>query len=874
MAEETGPLVLTSIEVETATGEQKLKTFEGKVDASAAKIKASLATIDKTGGPLANTLDNAAASATKLGGTADGLGPLRDLLNQSKTSGAAFESQMASLGATSKVAAAETITGLGAIGLGLGGIAVAAGVTAIGLNFALDAMSDFAAAAGPITQLTRGFETLTTRVGETGDAFLSKMRPATQGLVSDLELMKATNRALLLDLPVTSETMAELAGGAVKLGRAMGVDAVKSVDSLIEGIGRQSPRLLDNIGIIVRAKEVYADYAKEIGTTSDQLTEQERKLAFTTAALESVRQKTQDLTDETPAFSEQWQRAAVATDNARTSILQLADEALGRAVIAFGHGELAAIEFGGKVVDTAAQGVQSIGSFGVVTKRTMEDSATSTGVFATALLQLAPPIQSAIDLMGKLGLLSKSTMDDAAAAAKTIHEARGPADLTPDERRSEKLSEDLKETAQKLTDARANAAELTRMLHETNDVDMQKLISVALKGVNNELDQMLGKAKETKLTLDQIADRDFRAGKHLPGARPDEPTLIPSSPTEGELQFLRDLDKALVQAIDDAQNLDDALFDLAQAKTENALQAATPVQIDLFGGDATAGKHDQELAAQRLEIMQASLADEALARYNSIQAEYDREILLGDNLVLAEQQRNTKMLTLRQQLSTKSTELIRESQRAQAAIYQANFNVQMAGIQAVAGAAGGAISSVFGQTKSGQKAAAIVNAAAAVVSALANIPYPYNFVVAAITTAAAQVQIAKINSTNIGSGGEASFSSPGGAAVDYSGAVKTPGGAPVTGTTPVVANPTAPTPAATEPGNATIPPSTQPRATQRVPPTPVPTPVAAQTNASVETYNINFNVSTIDAAGFKEFLAGRSVRRMLVEAVDVYRERR
>ena len=52
-------------------------------------------------------------------------------------------------------------------------------------------------------------------------------------------------------------------------------------------MGRQSIMMLDNLGIIVDTQKAYDDYAKSIGKASSELTDQEKKIAFNSAALES-----------------------------------------------------------------------------------------------------------------------------------------------------------------------------------------------------------------------------------------------------------------------------------------------------------------------------------------------------------------------------------------------------------------------------------------------------------------------------------------------------------------------------------------------------------------------------------------------------------
>lgn len=89
---------------------------------------------------------------------------------------------------------------------------------------------------------------------------LDNLRAATKGTVSDLELMKQAVQFNNFGLPV------EKLGIALEFARQRAADTGQSIDylvqSIVTGIGRQSPLILDNLGI--NAKRV-ADRFKETG---------------------------------------------------------------------------------------------------------------------------------------------------------------------------------------------------------------------------------------------------------------------------------------------------------------------------------------------------------------------------------------------------------------------------------------------------------------------------------------------------------------------------------------------------------------------------------------------------------------------------------
>ena len=67
---------------------------------------------------------------------------------------------------------------------------------------------------------------------------------------------------------------------------------------MVTGLGRQSKLMLDNLGIMIDTGKVNDEYAESIGKTASQLTDQEKKIAFTNAAMESAQELVDMLGDE------------------------------------------------------------------------------------------------------------------------------------------------------------------------------------------------------------------------------------------------------------------------------------------------------------------------------------------------------------------------------------------------------------------------------------------------------------------------------------------------------------------------------------------------------------------------------------------------
>lgn len=111
----------------------------------------------------------------------------------------------------------------------------------------------------------------------TGDetAALNKLRQAARGTIDDFRLMALANQAITLGAAENVEQFAEMVEISRALGRAQGVDALSALESFTIGMARQSPRILDNIGLQIK-----------LGDTT----------TFAARAMEQARQKAAELT--------------------------------------------------------------------------------------------------------------------------------------------------------------------------------------------------------------------------------------------------------------------------------------------------------------------------------------------------------------------------------------------------------------------------------------------------------------------------------------------------------------------------------------------------------------------------------------------------
>lgn len=226
--------------------------------------------------------------------------------------------ELKTFGGEAKTAAPQTegfVTQLG----DLQGAAAALGLTAAAATLAQFGKESFLAAA-QAERLGRATQNMAQAIGSSGSEMVAAITGASQGTISQVDAMQAANKAMMFGLVENSSQMEELTRIAITLGAAMGQDATKSFDDLTTALGRQSPLILDNLGITLRLEEAHRIYADSLGKTVEQLTEEEKKQAFVSAALEIGRQKVEELGGVTIDSATKVEQMSTAWDNFKVAV--------------------------------------------------------------------------------------------------------------------------------------------------------------------------------------------------------------------------------------------------------------------------------------------------------------------------------------------------------------------------------------------------------------------------------------------------------------------------------------------------------------------------------------------------------------------------
>lgn len=188
--------------------------------------------------------------------------------------------------ATKVVAGIGTVVSIIAVALVAAiGVAIAAVGSLVG---ALAALSNRGAAYEGVID---SFERLTAGVQVSANALLVDLRSAARGTIPDMELLRLTNLALAGATgeagKLFGESLPKLLEIARAQARATGQDVNYLYESLITGIKRGSPLLIDNTGLMLKIGEANQAYADSLGITVEQMSAQDQQIALLNATLEA-----------------------------------------------------------------------------------------------------------------------------------------------------------------------------------------------------------------------------------------------------------------------------------------------------------------------------------------------------------------------------------------------------------------------------------------------------------------------------------------------------------------------------------------------------------------------------------------------------------
>lgn len=260
--------------------------------------------------------------------------------------------------------------------------------------------------------------------GQDLDTFLSKLDAVARGTISTSKLIESSSKALLLGIPASEIS------GLLDIARvsaiATGTSVAQAFDDIATGIGRASPLILDNLGIVVKLGPAYEAMADSLGKSTTELTAAEQKQALLNEVLRVGAARIDTFGESQTELALRLQQANAQMENFRNNAGRLGS------VLALGLGAVVTRSAAGFVL--LARGVTlTVGSIarlasvlpvvgdrmgGIADEALRIDS--RLGLVARQMKTVAEQMSAGADVAGS-ALLGLS--DDASAAASAVAKA-------------------------------------------------------------------------------------------------------------------------------------------------------------------------------------------------------------------------------------------------------------------------------------------------------------------------------------------------------------------------------------------------------------------------------------------------------------------
>ena len=135
-----------------------------------------------------------------------------------------------------------------------------------------------------VKQLQQGLLFTGRAAGENLTIVTRNLRDITDNAISSADAMRAL--AVGVSAGFSEDQMEGLTKVAKGASLALGRDMTDALDRLVRGAAKLEPEILDELGIMVRLDDATGKYAASLGLAADDLSQFERRMAFTNAIIE------------------------------------------------------------------------------------------------------------------------------------------------------------------------------------------------------------------------------------------------------------------------------------------------------------------------------------------------------------------------------------------------------------------------------------------------------------------------------------------------------------------------------------------------------------------------------------------------------------
>lgn len=164
------------------------------------------------------------------------------------------------------------------------------------------------------------------QLAKSPDALIARLKEASGETISTNNLILSSNRAMMLGLGSDADKLGQLMEVARFRGRAMGSTTAQAFSDIVTGVGRMSPLILDNLGIMVDADATYQSYADSVGKTATALTGAEKRQALMNRVIDEGERQIAAAGGVTDDAADAFERYGAKVDDLKATVAELAIE--------------------------------------------------------------------------------------------------------------------------------------------------------------------------------------------------------------------------------------------------------------------------------------------------------------------------------------------------------------------------------------------------------------------------------------------------------------------------------------------------------------------------------------------------------------------
>ncbi len=214
-----------------------------------------------------------------------------------------------------------TLEGLGEHFRTLGTVALSGlGALASAATGAGAAIAKLAVDAAPLEDIRKAFAGFAESAGVNADEMIAALERGSSGMVSQRDLMLSFNKAAQLVGRDFAVKLPEAMQYLSKVSASTGTSMNFLLESLVVGVGRLSPLILDNLGIQVSLEQATERSAKMFGVKAEQLSKAQLQAGMMAVILDRLRENTDAIPISSGTAAEGIAQLSAAFQNAKDTI--------------------------------------------------------------------------------------------------------------------------------------------------------------------------------------------------------------------------------------------------------------------------------------------------------------------------------------------------------------------------------------------------------------------------------------------------------------------------------------------------------------------------------------------------------------------------